>query len=215
MNPFSTPYENVLSMLSTSDAWKKYFPGIQKDPTQVAYSAPKKDNAPPMKGIDFTTGKNVDLGKYWEDKGTSVGNYWNPEASAETPSNELMGPAYEQPASPLSKEDIQDILDYQRKQTRQTRAEEAAYNIGMMYPLQEAVTSTALQMRQADLQNRLAGETARQNMPESYAQRSNVFQQGQALASGAFATELGAVSEAASRARRDVVAGLMAGRGRA
>jgi hypothetical protein len=215
MNPFSTPYENVLSMLSTSDAWKKYFPGIQKDPTQVAYSAPKKDSAPPMKGIDFTTGKNVDLGKYWEDKGTSVGNYWNPEASAEPPSNELMGPAYEQPASPLSKEDIQDILDYQRKQTRQTRAEEAAYNIGMMYPLQEAVTSTALQMRQADLQNRLAGETARQNMPESYAQRSNVFQQGQALASGAFATELGAVSEAASRARRDVVAGLMAGRGRA
>ena len=84
-----------------------------------------------------------------------------------------------------------------------------------MYPLQEAVTGTALQMRQADLQNRLAGETARQNMPESYAQRSNVFQQGQALASGAFATELGAVSEAASRARRDVVAGLMAGRGRA
>ena len=214
MNPFSTPYENVLSMLSTSDAWKKYFPGIQKDATQVAYSA-KKDSAPPMKGIDFTTGKNVDLGKYWEDKGTSVGNYWNPEASAEPSSNALMGPAYEQPASPLSKEDIQDILDYQRKQTRQTRAEEAAYNIGMMYPLQEAVTGTALQMRQADLQNRLAGETARQNMPESYAQRSNVFQQGQALASGAFATELGAVSEAASRARRDVVAGLMAGRGRA
>jgi hypothetical protein len=52
-------------------------------------------------------------------------------------------------------------------------------------------------------------------MPESFAQRSNVFQQGKALASGAFATELGAVSEAASRARRDVVAGLMAGRGRA
>lgn len=214
MNPFSTPYENVLSVLSTSDAWKKYFPGIQKGGLQVAYKESGKAKVPPMKGIDFTTGKNVDLGKYLGDKGTDVSSFWNP-AAAEPSSNELNPPTYGEPASPLSKTDIKDIIDYQRGQTRQTRAEEAGYNLGMMYPLQKAVTDTALLMRQADLQNRIAGETARQNMPESFAQRSNVFQQGQALASGAFATELGAVSEAASRARRDVVAGLMAGRGRA
>jgi len=214
MNPFSTPYENVLSVLSTSDAWKKYFPGIQEGGLEVAYKESKKDKVPSMKGIDFTTGKNVDLGKYLGGEGTDASSFWNP-AAAEPSSNELNPPAYGGPASPLSKTDIKDIIDYQRGQTRQTRAEEAGYNLGMMYPLQKAVTDTALLMRQADLQNRIAGETARQNMPESFAQRSNIFQQGQALASGAFATELGAVSEAASRARRDVVAGLMAGRGRA
>ena len=212
MNPFSTPYENVLSVLSTSDAWKKYFPGIQKG--GVAYKKSKKDEVPSMKGIDFTTGKNVDLGKYLGDKGTYVSSFWNP-AAAEPSSNALTPPTYSEPASPLDEESLKRISNYLRGQTSRTRAEEAGYNLGMMYPLQKAVTDTALLMRQADLQNRIAGETARQNMPESFAQRSNVFQQGQALASGAFATELGAVSEAASRARRDVVAGLMAGRGRA
>lgn len=214
MNPFSTPYENVLSMLSTSEAWKKYFPGIQKEGLKVEYKLPEKSEVPPMKGIDFTTGKNVDLGKYWSDKGTDVSNFWNPKAAAEPASNELNPPTYEAPASPLDEDAIKRIIDYQRGQTRQTRAEEAAYNLGMMYPLQSAITDTALLMRQADLQNRIAGETARQNLPESFAQRSGMFQQNKALASGAFATELGAVSDAASKARRDVVAGLLAGRGR-
>lgn len=213
IDPFSTPYENVLSVLSTSDAWKKYFPGIQKGGLEVAYKKPGKTEIPPMKGIDFTTGKNVDLGKYLGDKGTDVSSFWNP-AAAEPPSNELTPPTYTTPASPLDEEALKRIIDYQRGQTSRTRAEEAAYNFGMMYPLQKAITDTALLMRQADLQNRIASETARQNMPESFAQRSNVFQQGQALASNAFATELGAVSEAASRARRDVVAGILAGRGR-
>ena len=115
----------------------------------------------------------------------------------------------------MSKTDIKDIIDYQRGQTRQTRAEETAYSLGTLPLYQKAITDTALLMQQAGLQNRIAGEYARGNMAPSFAERSNVFQQGQALASGAFATELGAVSEAASRARRDVVAGLMAGRGRA
>lgn len=213
IDPFSTPYENVLSVLSTSDAWKKYFPGIQKGGLEVAYKKPGKTEIPPMKGIDFTTGKNVDLGKYLGDKGTDVSSFWNP-AAAEPPSNELTPPTYPTPASPISQSENEKLLDYYLKQTRRTRAEEAAYNFGMMYPLQELVTNTGLLMRGADFQNKIAGETARQNMPESFAQRSNVFQQGQALASNAFATELGAVSEAASRARRDVVAGILAGRGR-
>ena len=213
MNPFSTPYENVLSVLSTSDAWKKYFPGIQKGGLEVAYKESKKDEVPSMKGIDFTTGKNVDLGKYLGDKGTDVSSFWNP-AAAEPSSNALTPPTYSEPASPLDEESLKRISNYLRGQTSRTRAEEAGYNIGMMYPLQEAVTNTALLVRGADLQNRIAGETARQNMPESFAQRSNVFQQGQALASGAFATELGAVADARYKNQMGAVAGLMAGRGR-
>jgi hypothetical protein len=143
MNPFSTPYENVLSVLSTSDAWKKYFPGIQKGGLEVAYKESKKDEVPSMKGIDFTTGKNVDLGKYLGDKGTDVSSFWNP-AAAEPSSNALTPPTYSEPASPLDEEAIKRIIDYQRGQTSRTRAEEAGYNLGMMYPLQKAVTDTAL-----------------------------------------------------------------------
>jgi hypothetical protein len=217
MNTFSTPYENVLSLLGTSEAWKKYFPtlnprGLQVEDIQPAYKETGSSKTPEFKGIDFSTGKTVDLGKFWGGQDLDVSSFWNPQ-SGEPSSNQINPPAYSTDASPLSVEDIKDIIKFQRGETSKTRAEEAAYNIGMMVPLQKAVTDTALLMRQADLQNRLAAETARQNLPESYAQRSGIFQQGRGLASGAFATELGAVSDAASRARQDVAAAIAAGKG--
>lgn len=212
MNPFSTPYESVLSLLGTSDAWKKYMSGLQSESLKPAYKEPDKGSMPQLKGIDFTTGKTVDLGKYWGGQNLDVSNYWNPQ-EAEPVSNAISPPSYQTPASPLDTAAIKDILAFQQEQTRKTRAEEAAYNLGMIAPLQQAITDTALLTRQADLQNRLAAETARQNLPESYAQRSNIFQQGRSLASGAFATELGAVSDAASRARQGIAAAIAAGKG--
>lgn len=212
MDPFSTPYENVLALLGSSEAWKKYFPGLKGEGLKPAYKETAPGKAPEFKGIDFSTGKTVDLGKFWGGQNLDTSNFWNPQG-AEPGSNEINPPVYSTQASPLDTAAIKDIISFQQEQARKTRAEEAAYNLGMMAPLQQAVTDTALLMRQADLQNRLAAETARQNLPESYAQRSNIFQQGRSLASGSFATELGAVSDAASRARQDVAAAIAAGKG--
>lgn len=212
MDTFSTPYENVLALLGSSEAWKKYFPGLKGEGIKPAYKEADSSKMPQLKGIDFSTGKNVDLGKYWSGQNLDTSSFWNPQ-EMEPSGNQISPPLYTTPASPLDTAAIKDIISFQQEQARKTRAEEAAYNLGMMAPLQQAVTDTALLMRQADLQNRLAAETARQNLPESYAQRSNIFQQGRALASGAFATELGAVSDAASRARQDVAAAIAAGRG--
>lgn len=203
-----TPYENVLALLGSSEAWKKYFPGLKGEGIKADYKETDLSKMPQLKGIDFSTGKSVDLGKYWGGQSLDTASFWNPQ-EVEPSGNEITPPVYSTPASSLSVSDIKDI----QEQTRKTRAEEAAYNLGMMTPLQKAITDTALLTRQADLQNKLAAQTAYENLPTALAQRSLMYQQGRNLASGAFATELGAVSDAASRARQDVAAAIAAGRG--
>ena len=208
----STPFENVLALLGSSEAWNKYFPAAKGEDFKTVYKEPASSKAPQFKGIDFSTGKTVDLGKFWGGQSLDTSNFWNPQ-EAEPGSNEITPPVYSTPASSLSTADIKDILGFQQEQTRKTRAEEAAYNLGMMAPLQKALTDTALLTRQADLQNKIAAQTAYENLPTALAQRSLMYQQGRNLASNAFAEELGAVSTAASRARQDVAAAIAAGKG--
>jgi hypothetical protein len=208
----STPFENVLGLLGSSEAWKKYFPGIQSGRLDTVYQEPSKEKMPELKGIDFSTGKSVDLGKYWGGQSLDVSNFFNPQ-EGEPASNAINPPSYETPASPLTVEDINRILKEKQEQTAQTRREEMAYNMGMIPILQQSLIGTADWARRTDLQNTLAAKAALQNMPESYAYRSNLFQQGAGLASNAFGTELGAVSDAASRARRDAADAIIGGKG--
>lgn len=217
MNTFSTPYENVLALLGTSEAWKKYFPtlnprGLQVEDIQPAYKETGSSKTPEFKGIDFSTGKTVDLGKFWGDQNLDVSSFWNPQSS-EPSSNQINPPTYSTDASPLGVEDIKDIIRFQRGETSKTRAEETFYNALMLPYYQKAATDASLLGRQADLQNTLVAQTVYDALPTAAGKRSLSAQQARGLASGSFATELGAVSDAASRARQDVAAAIAAGKG--
>lgn len=215
MNTFSTPYENVLSLLGTSEAWKKYFPtlnprGLQVEDIQPAYKETGSSKTPEFKGIDFSTGKTVDLGKFWGDQDLDVSSFWNPK-SDEPSSNQINPPVYS--TDPLNVKDIENIIRFQQEQARKTRAEETFYNALMLPYYQKAVTDASLLGRQADLQNTLTARTVYDALPTAAGERSLKSQQARGLAAGTFATELGAVSDAASRARRDVAAAIAAGKG--
>jgi hypothetical protein len=202
MANFSTPSREASSRLGSSDTWKKYFPGLATGAPPINYAfQPSGNQLPPFKGIDFATGKTVDLGKY-------------AYASPEPLSNELTPPAYSTEASPYKEGDLDRLYDKYRNIAREQRAEDYAYNMAMLDPLQNRVLETAYKTRQWDLANRMAGERFLQNLPNALAERSALAQGQLAQASGSFATELGAVSDAAYKAAMAQAQGF-APRGRA
>jgi hypothetical protein len=209
MADFSTPFEAITSRLGSSAAWKKYFPGIATGaaPDYSEYKQlPSKTQLPSFKGIDFTTGKAVDLGQY--------ANFGINSPGAEPSSNVLTPPTYSDPASPISETNLDRLYDKYRALAREQRADDYAYNLAMLDPLQKRVLDTAYKTRQWDLANRMVGEQYRQSLPESRAQVAASAQNQLAQASGGFATELDAVSNTAYRAAMANAQGL-APRGRA
>lgn len=193
MADFSTPFEAITSRLGSSAAWKKYFPGIATG-TAPGYSEYKPTNAklPSFKGIDFTTGKSVDLNQY--------GNFGINSTGAEPLSNALTPPTYPNPASPISKSDLKETQSELKDLMREQRRDDYYYNLAMLDPLQKRVLDTAYKTRQWDLTNRMIGEQFKQSLPESRALVAASAQNQLAQASGGFATELGAVSDAAYKA---------------
>lgn len=206
MADLSTPFESITSRLGSSAAWKKYFPGISTGaaPDYSQYK-PSKVQLPSFKGIDFTTGKTVDLGQY--------ANLGIDPSSAEPSSNELTPPTYSGDASPYKESDIDRLYNKYRDIAREQRAEDYAYNLAMLDPLQKRVLETAYKTRQWDLANRMTGEQFRQSLPESRALVAASAQNQLAQASGGFATELNAVSDAAYKAAMAQAQGLQS-RGR-
>jgi hypothetical protein len=209
MADFSTPFEAITSRLGSSAAWKKYFPGIATG-TAPDYSEykqlPSKTQLPSFKGIDFTTGKAVDLGQY--------ANFGINSPGAEPSSNVLTPPTYSDPASPISETNLDRLYDKYRALAREQRADDYAYNLAMLDPLQKRVLDTAQKTREMDLAYGSQGLNIREQSPSAVAARAASAQNQLAQASAGFATELDAVSNAAYRAAMANAQGL-APRGRA
>ena len=206
MADISSPFENITSLLGSSAAWKKYFPGISTG-AAPSYEGvkPAKTNLPSFKGIDFTTGKPVDLSMY-ENVGVSG-------ASPEPGANELTPPTYTSEASPYSEENLDRLYGKYRQYADEQRARDMAYNLAMLDPLQKSILKTAQQTRALDLAYGSQGLNIREQSPSAVAARAASAQNQLAQASGAFAQELGAVSDAAYKAAMANAQGL-APRGR-
>jgi len=189
MSDFSTPFENITSLLGSSDAWKRYFGSDLAKPVAYSqYKPDKKSSALPwtVKGIDFDTGKTVDLGKFAE-------AYTPPETDKELPTYD-----YKTPASPYSSADLDAMYQKWSDAADQQRVKEFAYNLAYMEPLKQNILDTAYKTRQFDLQNKLYYQS---KSPVVAAELSALGQQQGALASGAFATELDAMTRAIAAAR--------------
>ena len=207
MADISSPFENITSLLGSSAAWKKYFPGLSTG-TAPSYEGvkPAKTKLPSFKGIDFTTGKPVDLSMY-ENVGIS-------EASPEPGANELTPPAYTSEASPYSEEELDRLYGKYRQYADEQRARDMAYNLAMLDPLQKSILKTAQQTRALDLAYGSQGLNIREQSPSQVAARGALAQQQMATAAGSEAQMLDAVSNAAYRSAMAQAQGL-APRGRA
>lgn len=210
MADLSSPFAKVTSLLGSSAAWKKYFPGLSPSAGfSGSYKGvkPAKTNLPSFKGIDFTTGKQVDLGAFtspeWGIDGSGA-------TAKETP---LTQPSYTTPASSISDEDLKKTKKELTQWADIQRQKDIATNLEMLGPLQNAVLQTAYKTRQWDLANRMAGEAYRQSLPESVAARGASMQQQRQSAQAGEALMLGAVADAAYKAAAANVAGLQAGTG--
>lgn len=180
----SVPFDAITGLLGSSDAWKKYFPGLSRSssaPDYSSYKPSKEASALPwsLKGIDFTTGKTVDLNAFGQ------------------PQTELTPPSYDTPASPYSSDDIKQMYRDYSEMADEQRLKDEASQYGFMKALQGDILDTAYKTRQWDLQNKL---NYQKWSPVVAADIAATKQQQQSAASGDFARELGAVSDAAYKA---------------
>ena len=209
MADLSSPFEGVTSLLGSSSAWKKYFPGLATGPQSASYKGtqPVKSALPSFKGIDFATGKQVDLGAFASPE-------WGIDKSGSDYSvTPLQGPEYTTPASSISESDLEKTKKELTRWSDIQRQKDIATNLDMLGPLQNAVLQTAYKTRQWDLANRMAGEAYRQALPESVAARGASMQQQRQSAQAGEALMLGAVSDAAYKAAMANAVGLQAGTG--
>jgi hypothetical protein len=198
MSSFSTPFENITSLLGSSDAWKRYFGSDRTKPADYSqYKPDKSSSALPwsVKGIDFDTGKTVDLGQFAEAYAASGAD------------KELTPFEYKSSASPYSDADIDSMYKKWSGIADQQRVKELATNLAYMKPLQQSILDTAYKTRQFDLQNKLYYQS---KSPVVAAELSAMGQQQGALASGAFATELDAMTRAIAAARDANIRGMAA-----
>jgi hypothetical protein len=209
MADFSTPFEAITSRLGSSAAWKKYFPGIATGAAPDYYEykqLPSKTQLPSFKGIDFTTGKAVDLGQY--------ANFGINSPGAEPSSNVLTPPTYSDPASPISENELDRLTRKYRDFAREIRTDEQAANLAMLGPLEASIKRTAGQTRALDFYYGNLGRQIVENLPSSVAARGLMAQQQADLGSQAFSRDLSAVSDAAWKSAMANAQGL-APRGRA
>jgi hypothetical protein len=210
MADLSSPFANVTSLLGSSSAWKKYFPGLATgSQTTPSYkgSTPVKSGLPAFKGIDFATGKQVDLGAF------AAPEWGVATTGSDFQEKPLSQPAYTTPASSISESDLEKTKKELTRWSDIQRQKDIATNLEMLGPLQNAVLQTAYKTRQWDLANRMAGEAYRQSLPESVAARGSSMQQQRQSAQAGEALMLGAVSDAAYKAAMTNIAGLQAGTG--
>ena len=168
---------------------------------------PKGKDNPVFKGIDFTTGKTVDLGQY------SDGFV----AKEENPYYGKVDPYDFRPSETKPTEGLWDVvldpraIEAQRIQS-QLRREENAYDAAMA---QQMFQSYIPEMERLAKSTRLTdynlGMMADVYSPTRQQQRAASAQQQMATATGAEATMLGAVNQAAYNNAMANIAGLRAG----
>lgn len=207
----ATPFENVTGLLGSSAAWKKYFPGLQTRNLGASYKTdePAKPDAvftsplPSFKGIDFSTGKPVDLNQY---SSFAIGT--QPPLAQQTPGLEYEGYNALPTNSELAR--IQSLKDvfYDPQRYAQMRELESAYTLRDIRNLYPFLSQAGREATQRSLGASLTYDI---NAPTKQQARAASQQQQMATAAGSEAALLGAVSDASYKAAMANIAGLRSG----